>query len=68
MCVRRTRELTSMTDGIFGLGTMQGENQDKGVAFNSESLFVLFSCCFHVRVGSRDRIRAVNVLPDLESG
>ena len=45
MCVRRTRELTSMTEGIFGLGTMQGENQDKGVAFNSESVFgVLFSC------------------------
>jgi hypothetical protein len=46
MCVRRTRELTSMTDGIFGLGTMQGENQDKGVAFSS----------VRVHVGSRDRI------------
>ena len=30
MCVRKTKELTSMTDGIFGLGAMRGENQDKG--------------------------------------
>ncbi len=53
MRVRRTRELTSMTDGILGLGTMQGENQDKGVAFSSA--FNL-SCRVRVRVGSRDRI------------
>jgi hypothetical protein len=32
MCVRRTKVLTSMTDGIFGLGAMQGENQNKGVS------------------------------------
>jgi hypothetical protein len=38
-----------MTDGIFGLGTMEGENQDKDVTFS----------VVRVRVGSRDRIRAV---------
>jgi hypothetical protein len=31
-----------MTDGIFGLGTMQGENQDKGVVFSS--VFKFKSC------------------------
>lgn len=50
MCVRRTGELTFMTDGIFSLGTMQGENQDKGVKFSWVFKFV------RVRVGSRDRI------------
>lgn len=54
MCIRGTRELTSITDGIFGLGTMQGENQDKGVALLSRS--VRSSTVVRVRVGSRDRI------------
>jgi hypothetical protein len=46
-----------MTDGIFGLGTMQGENKDKGVAFSSVFKFKLCCCVrVRVRVGSRDRI------------
>jgi hypothetical protein len=52
MCVRGTGELTSMTDGIFGLGTMQGESQDKSVAFSSVFQVVRVT----VRVGSRDCI------------
>ena len=55
MCVRRERELTSMTDGIFGFGTMQGDSgresgQGCRVQFG-------FSSVVRVRVGSRDRTR-----------